>query len=232
LERALRDAQSGRPKVVLITAEPGAGKSRLCHEFVERSRGVALYRARALSHGRMLPFHAIVELGRALFGVDEGASAADVRGAVGRGLASAPPVDPIALAFWLGSAPALASLAARIEARAGGNPLFVEEIIRSLVERGLLRGERGACTPAAPVEEIALPETVQAVLASRIDRLSPSDKDVLQAAAVVGRDVPTELLRLVVDLPAPELAAALERLTTAELLGPAAHPGERAFRHP
>src|SRR5437588_315613 len=101
LERALRDAQSGRPKVVLITAEPGAGKSRLCHEFVERSRGVALYRARALSHGRMLPFHAIVELGRALFGVDEGASAADVRGAVGRGLASAPPVDPIALAFWL-----------------------------------------------------------------------------------------------------------------------------------
>ncbi|PYM37154.1 MAG: hypothetical protein DME17_08175 [Candidatus Rokuibacteriota bacterium] len=347
LERALRDAQSGRPKVVLITAEPGAGKSRLCHEFVERSRGVAVYRARALSHGRMLPFHAIVELGRSLFGVDEGASAADIRGAVERGLASAPPVGRIALAFWLellgapdpalapselepetrrarlfeslhdliqararreptvlwvedvhwldpaseaalevltkrllapespdsralllatarpeyrpawsarverlslaplashdsstllddwlGSDPALAPLRARIEARAGGNPLFVEEIIRSLVERGLLRGERGACSPAAAVEEIALPETVQAVLASRIDRLSQRDKDVLQAAAVVGRDVPTALLRLVVDLPEPELAAALERLRTAELLGPAAHPGEHAFRHP
>jgi hypothetical protein len=53
LERALRDAQSGRPTVVLLTAEPGAGKSRLCHEFVERSRGVPLHYARALSHGRI-----------------------------------------------------------------------------------------------------------------------------------------------------------------------------------
>src|SRR6266516_2473750 len=67
LERALRDAQSGRPTVVLLTAEPGAGKSRLCHEFVERSRSVPLHYARALSHGHMLPFHAIVELARGLF---------------------------------------------------------------------------------------------------------------------------------------------------------------------
>src|SRR5439155_61828 len=64
LERALRETQSGRPKVVLVTAEPGAGKSRLCHEFVERARGVALHYARALSHGRMLPFHVIVALAR------------------------------------------------------------------------------------------------------------------------------------------------------------------------
>jgi class 3 adenylate cyclase/tetratricopeptide (TPR) repeat protein len=347
LERALGEAQSGQPKVVLITAEPGAGKSRLCHEFVERSRGVALHYARALSHGRMLPFHALVELVRGLFDIEEGASAADVRGAVGRGLASAPPVDPVALAFWLellgaadlalapselepdarrtrlfqslcdliqararrelmllwvedlhwldpasegamemltrrllapesagsrallvatarpeyrpawsarverlslaplasqdsatllddwlGSDPALAPLRPRIEARARGNPLFVEEIVRSLVERGALRGARGAYTPAAPVEEIELPETVQAVLASRIDRLSPRDKDVLQAAAVIGRDVPTELLRVVVDLPGSELTASLDRLATAELLAPAEPPGGRAFRHP
>src|SRR5207249_9697477 len=101
LERALRETQSGRPRVVLVTAEPGAGKSRLCHEFVERSRGMTLHYARALSHGRMLPFHAIVELARSVFGVDEGASAVDVRGAVRRGLASAQPVDPSVLAFWL-----------------------------------------------------------------------------------------------------------------------------------
>src|SRR3989449_7744087 len=63
-ERALREAQSGRPKVVLVTAEPGAGKSRLCHEFVERSRGVARHYARALSHGRMLPLHVMVALAR------------------------------------------------------------------------------------------------------------------------------------------------------------------------
>src|SRR5437867_2547922 len=347
LERALGDAQSGRPTVVLLTAEPGAGKSRLCHEFVERSRGVPLHYARALSHGRMLPFHAIVELARGLFGVDQDASAADIRSAVGRGLASSRPVDPIALPFWLellgapapalapselepearrtrlfqslrdliqararreptllwvedlhwldpaseaalemltghllapesahsralllatarpdyrpawsarverlslaplasqdsstllddwlGSDPALAPLRARIEARARGNPLFVEEIVRSLVERGALRGERGAYAPAAPVEEVALPETVQAVLASRIDRLAHRDRDVLQAAAVVGPAVPTELLRDVVELPGPELAASLERLAPAELLGPAEASGERVFRHP
>src|SRR3989441_10175766 len=133
---------------------------------------------------------------------------------------------------WLGSDDTLAPPPARIEARARGNPLFVEEMIRSLVERGMLRGERGAYGLAAPIEEITLPETVQAVLASRIDRLADRDKDVLQAAAVVGRDVPIELLRTVVDLPAPELAASLERLSTAELLGPAESPGEHAFRHP
>src|SRR5438309_510550 len=347
LERALGDAQSGRPTVVLLTAEPGAGKSRLCHEFVERSRSVALHYARALSHGHMLPFHAIVELARGLFGVDQDTSAADIRSAVGRGLTSSQPVDPIALAFWLellgapdpalapselepearrmrlfqsfcdliqvrarreptllwvedlhwldpaseaalhmlterllgpesagsqalllattrpeyrpawsarverlsltrlapqhsatllddwlGSDPALAPLSARIETSARGNPLFVEEIVRSLVERGVLRGERGAYASAAPVEEITLPETVQAVLASRIDRLSPGDKDVLQAAAVVGRDVPTALLRVVVDLPESDLAASLERLATAELLGPAGPSDERGFRHP
>src|ERR671937_2343528 len=133
---------------------------------------------------------------------------------------------------WLGSDDMLLPLRARIEARARGNPLFVEEMIRSLVERGVLRGQRGAYELATPIEEITLPETVQAVLASRIDRLADRDKDVLQAAAVVGRDVPIELLRAVVDLPAPELAASLERLSTAELLGAAESPGEHAFRHP
>src|SRR5437016_1992439 len=346
LERAVSETQSGRPKVVLVTAEPGAGKSRLCHEFVERARGVALHYARALCRGRMLPFHLMVALARSLFGVGEGASPSDVRDAVRRGLGNAQP-DPIALDFWLdllgvsdhvpapsgldpearrarlfrslleliqararreltllwvedlhwldpasevalemlterllapesagsrilllattrpeyrpvwssrveglslaplglqecrtllddwlGSDDMLAPLRARIEARARGNPLFVEEMIRSLVERGVLRGERGAYGLAAPIEEITLPETVQAVLASRIDRLADRDKDVLQAAAVVGRDVPIELLRTVVDLPASELAASLERLSTAELLGPAESPGEHAFRHP
>src|SRR5437899_2453741 len=100
LERALRETQSGRPKVVLVTAEPGAGKSRLCHEFVERAPGVTLHYARALSHGRMLPFHVMVALARSLFGVGEGASPSDVRGAVRCGLGNAQP-DPIALDFCL-----------------------------------------------------------------------------------------------------------------------------------
>src|SRR4029450_3744839 len=118
---------------------------------------------------------------------------------------------------WLGFDDTLAPLRAPIRARARGHPLSGEESMPSLVARGVLRGERGAYGPAAPIEEITLPETVQAVVASRIDRLSDRDKDVLQAAAVVGRDVSLELLRAVVDLPAPELAASLEHLSTAEL---------------
>src|SRR5206468_11020580 len=105
----------------------------------------------------------------------------------------------------------LAPLRARIEARARGNPLFVEEMIRSLVERGVLRGERGAYGLAAPIEEITLPETVQAVLASRIDRLADRDKHMLQAPAVVGPNVPTEAPRTGVGPPASELAAAALR---------------------
>src|SRR5438094_418936 len=270
LERARGEALSGRPKVVLVTAEPGAGKSRLCHEFVQRAGGLVLHYARALSHGRTLSFHAIAALARSLFGVGDlhwldpaseaalemltgrllAADSADCRALL---LATTRPeyrpswptqverlsLMPLAstdsqalLGDWLGSGPSLAPLRARIEARAGGNPLFIEEIVRSLVERGALHGARGEYGPATPVEEIALPETVQAVLASRIDRLAPRDKDVLQAAAVVGRDVPTELLRVVVDLPAPELAASLGRLATAELLGSAEPAGELAFRHP
>src|SRR5262249_28537514 len=120
----------------------------------------------------------------------------------------------------------------RIGAHARDNPLFIEEIVRSLVERGVLRGERGAYVPAAPIEEIALPETVRAVIASRIDRLSERDKVVLGAAAVIGGDVPTELLRVVVDLPESDLAASLERLALAEFLDPTELPGGRAFRHP
>ena len=344
LERALRDARSGRPTVVLISAEPGAGKSRLCHEFVERTRGVALHHARALSHGRTLPLHVIVALARGLFGIGEGASPAEIRDAIRRGL-DVLPLDPIArdawlelfgvsdqapsgldpdarrgrllrsllaliltrarreptliwiedlhwldpasdsaltmltgrllapesagsrilllattrpeyrpawspraealslaplaiqdcrtlLDDWLGPGADLTPLRDRIEARARGNPLFAEEMIRSLVERGVLRGDRGAYTRVASTEEVTLPETVQAVIASRIDRLADRDKDVLQAAAVVGQDVPTELLRAVLDLPAGELAASLERLSSAELLGPAESAGQQVFRHP
>src|SRR4029453_10791560 len=133
---------------------------------------------------------------------------------------------------WLGSDDTLAPLRGRIEARAGGNPLFVEEMIRALVERGMLHGKRGAYELATPIDEITLPETVQTVLASRIDRLSDRDKDVLHGAAVIGQDVPIELLRAVVGLPAPELAASLQRLSSAELLGPGGSPGEHAFRNP
>ena len=77
-----------------------------------------------------------------------------------------------------------------------GNPLFLEESVRTLVETGALVGERGAYRLTRPVEQlIQIPATVQAILAARIDRLAPEDKRLLQAAAVIGKDVPLPLLR-------------------------------------
>ena len=69
-----------------------------------------------------------------------------------------------------------------------GNPFFIEEIVQSLAETGSLEGTRGAYRLARPVETLALPPTVQAVLAARIDRLPEREKQVLQTAAVIGKE--------------------------------------------
>src|SRR5262249_18829377 len=101
LDATLDETKEGRPKIVLITAEPGAGKSRLCHELVERRRDGMVYYSHAPSHVPMLLFHAIAELARSLSGISRNTSAVTVRGAVEQGLESAQSHDPIALAFWL-----------------------------------------------------------------------------------------------------------------------------------
>src|SRR5207247_10316828 len=79
--------------------------------------------------------------------------------------------------------------------RTGGNPFFLEESVRTLVETGVLVGDRGACRLARRVGAIQVPATVQAVLAARLGRLSSDDKALLQQAAVIGQDVPFLLLR-------------------------------------
>ena len=91
----------------------------------------------------------------------------------------------------------------------GGNPFFVEELIRELVESGGLEGERGAFRAAAQIDEAALPATVQAVLAARIDRLAERDRTVLQAAAVIGHQFTEPLLKRVTGLDDKEMRAAL-----------------------
>ena len=132
------------------------------------------------------------------------------------------PLDEPSLAALLrdrlGTDPSLAPLAERIPDRAGGNPFFVEELIRDLVESGGLEGERRAFRAAAPIDEAALPATVQAVLAARIDRLSQRDRTVLQAAAVIGHRFTEPLLKRVTGLDDRELRAALRALVGADLL--------------
>jgi class 3 adenylate cyclase/tetratricopeptide (TPR) repeat protein len=103
--------------------------------------------------------------------------------------------------------------------RTEGNPFFLEECVTALVETGDLSGERGAYRQARPLPTIQVPATVQAVLAARIDRLSPEDKSLLQTASVIGQDVPFALLQAIAEpVDDSELRAALGRLQAAELL--------------
>jgi len=99
-----------------------------------------------------------------------------------------------------------------------GNPLFIEECVRTLVETGLLVGRRGAYTAVGEVTNLGIPPTVQAVLAARIDRLPPDDKSLLQIAAVIGEDIPLPLLRAIVDESEDVVRARLARLRAAEFL--------------
>ena len=145
------------------------------------------------------------------------------------------PDDIRALAVdLLGAHPSVAELPDTIAARTGGNPFFTEEVVQSLAESGQLEGRRGSYRLVAPIASIAVPGTVQSILAARIDRLAEREKRVLQTAAVVGKEVPESLLRAVVDLPEDDLRAALSALCTAELLHEAAlYPElEYAFKHP
>jgi tetratricopeptide (TPR) repeat protein len=103
-------------------------------------------------------------------------------------------------------------------ARTGGNPLFLEESVRTLVETHALTGERGARRLIRPLDTIHVPATVQAILASRIDRLEPQDKQVLQTASVIGKDVPFALLLAIAELDEEDLRRGLARLQTAEFL--------------
>ena len=118
----------------------------------------------------------------------------------------------------LGEDSALAPLRAQLVQRADGNPFFLEESVRTLVETGVLMGERGAYRLARPVQGLQVPTTVQAILAARIDRLPPEDKSLLLAASVLGTDVPLTLLETVANLPAEEVARRLARLQAAEFV--------------
>jgi len=112
----------------------------------------------------------------------------------------------------LGAHPTVAALKPLLLERTGGNPFFLEESVRTLVELRALIGERGAYRLDRPSETIQVPATVQAILAARIDRLDPTAKGLLQAAAVVGKDVPSSVLQAIADLPDHELREAISRL--------------------
>ena len=118
----------------------------------------------------------------------------------------------------LGSDPSLHEFRRILIERTEGNPFFLEESVRTLAETQVIVGERGSYRLGKPMAEIRVPSTVQAVLAARIDRLSPEDKRLLQSASVVGKDFPLTLLQAIADASPDELHQSLRRLQAAEFL--------------
>jgi class 3 adenylate cyclase/tetratricopeptide (TPR) repeat protein len=102
--------------------------------------------------------------------------------------------------------------------RTEGNPFFLEESVRTLVEAQVLVGEPGAYRLVQSLRSIQVPATVQAVLAARIDRLPPEEKALLQTAAVIGTDVPFPLLQALAEPSEEALRHGLMHLQAAEFL--------------
>jgi tetratricopeptide (TPR) repeat protein len=122
------------------------------------------------------------------------------------------------LASLLGAHASLDPLKRTLIERTEGNPLFLEESVRTLVETKALIGDRGEYRLAQDVQTIQVPATVQAILAARIDRLSTEDKRLLQAASVIGKDVAYTLLQAIAEVSEETLRTGLARLQAAEFL--------------
>src|SRR5262249_16901684 len=114
--------------------------------------------------------------------------------------------------------PSLVPLTPLLIARTEGNPFFLEESVRTLVETGMLVGERGAYRLVQALPSIQVPATVQAVPAAPIDPLPPEGKNLLQAAGVMGKDVPAALLQATIEVPWDAVQRSLAHLQTAEFL--------------
>jgi class 3 adenylate cyclase/tetratricopeptide (TPR) repeat protein len=332
MEEALEHTIAGDAEIIAVVGEAGVGKSRLCHEFVQRcqAREVKVFQAHGLAHARAVSFLPVLELLRGYFAIndhdDERTAREKVAGPVlllDESFREAlPPIfeflgigDPEQTLRWLdpearqrqvfaafnrlirlrsqqqpcvwlvedlqwldrgseaflrnlaqelsgtrtmllvnfrpeyqaswmkaascrelslsplgreasdvllddllGGDPAIAGLASTIRERTGGNPLFMEESVRVLVQAGTLAGAKGDYRLVGNPTAAIIPPTVQAVLAARIDRLGEREKGVLQTASVIGGVFAQEVLARVSELPEDELADALETLVAAEFL--------------
>ena len=118
----------------------------------------------------------------------------------------------------LGTEGSVEPLKEQLIAQTQGNPFFLEESIRMLIETKALVGQRGNYRLIKPMERARIPATVQAILASRIDRLSSEDKRLLQAAAVIGTEVPLALLQAIAEQSDETVHIGLAHLQAAEFL--------------
>ncbi len=118
----------------------------------------------------------------------------------------------------LGNDPTVASLKNLILDRAEGNPLFLEECVHNLVQRGLLTGDQGNFRLTSPVAALDVPPSLRSLIEARIDRLANTPKQVLHCAAVIGEQVPVRVLQEMMELPLETLMAALGQLQDVGLI--------------
>jgi len=114
-----------------------------------------------------------------------------------------------------------------------GNPFFIEEVVETLAEEGVLAGERGGYRLERAPCELQIPATVQGVLGARIDRLKAQEKELLQTLAVIGKKFSIGLLQAVTQQKGEELYGKLSGLQSAEFIyeQPAFPDPEYTFKH-
>ena len=113
-----------------------------------------------------------------------------------------------------------AAVAGRVLTTSEGNPLFLRELVRMLVNDGVLRREGERWQLGVAVADLDIPPTIQALLAARIERLRPEDRLVLERAAVVGRHFSRASVAQLLPRESADLGAHLESLRRSELIEP------------
>lgn len=122
------------------------------------------------------------------------------------------------------------TLVRQVAEKAEGNPLFAEEIVSFLTERGVLRATAGKAELDTSAVAAALPGSVQSLLTARVDQLAPKDRALLQAASVIGRLFDTELLAAVVD-DIDDIDGQLAAMQTQDLVRSEHKSHEYSFKH-
>ncbi|MDT5209667.1 MAG: hypothetical protein QOF67_2082, partial [Mycobacterium sp.] len=133
-------------------------------------------------------------------------------------------LDPAATAELaagvLGAARLPSELLGRLPSSTGGNPLFVRELVGMLVHDGVLVAEPAGWRLTIDVDAIAIPPTIQALLASRLERLNAADRRVLEIASVVGTDFSLGAVCALAERSSAEVKGSLDRLRRLELAQP------------